>query len=230
MIRQLYRLLPASIRTKIYLTVFEQVKSDEARRAKGIEATLPHVELGPEHIRNLRVLIDRDAFLSVLPKHSVVAEVGVARGDFSERILSISKPTELHLIDSWVHDERYIDLRKSVEDRFEREIALGRVHVHRGFSIMELAEFDSQYFDWVYIDTSHDYDTTAKELEICRNKVKRGGFIAGHDYVTGAWLDRIRFGVIEAVNEFCVKYNWEMTYLTHERHRHLSYALKQILP
>ena len=228
MICHVYRLLPASIRTKIYLTVLGQAKQDEARRAEEIEAMLPHIELGPEHIQNLCVLIDRDALLSVLPKHSVVAEIGVARGDFAERILSVSKPTELHLIDSWAHDEQYLDLREFVEKRFERELEIGRVHIHQGLSTIELKRFENGYFEWVYTDTSHDYDTTAEELEICRNKVKKGGIIAGHDYVTGAWLGQIRFGVIEAVHEFCVKYNWELIYLTHERHRHLSYALKQI--
>ena len=229
MIRHLYRLLPASIRTKIYLTVLEQVKQDETRRVKEVEAALPHVELRPEHIENLCILIDRDAFLRGLPKHSVVAEVGVAQGDFSESILSITKPKELHLIDSWAHDEKYLDMREFVENRFKEEIELGQVHVHQGLSIIELEKFESGYFDWVYIDTSHDYDSTAKELEICRKKVKTGGIIAGHDYVTGSWLGRIRFGVVEAVNEFCVKHGWEMIYLTHERHRHLSYALKQIM-
>ncbi len=99
MIRQLYRLLPASIRANVYLAVAKQGKQDENGRAQEAEAKLPHVELRLEHIQNMRVLVNRDALLDVLPKHSIVAELGVAQGDFSAKILSVTKPKELYLID-----------------------------------------------------------------------------------------------------------------------------------
>jgi predicted SAM-dependent methyltransferase len=35
------------------------------------------------------------------------------------------------------------------------------------------------------------------------------------------------YGVIRAVHEFCAWYGWEMILLTHESHRHLSFALKK---
>ena len=82
----------------------------------------------------------------------------------------------------------------------------------------------------MYLDTGHDFTTTYQELEMCCAKVKPGGIIGGHDYVTGHWLGWYRYSVIEAVNTFCVKYNWEMIYLTHEAHRHLSYALRHVPP
>lgn len=182
----------------------------------------------PKHIQNLRVFIDRESLLGILPKHAVVAEAGVARGDFSESILAITEPRELHLIDSWIHDGRYLNMKELVENRFGREIELAQVQIHQGFSTTELEKFPGGYFDWVYIDTGHDYHTTTEELEICRHILRKGGIIAGHDYVKGAWLTRTRFGVIEAVNEFCLRYEWEMIGLTHECHRHLSYALRQI--
>ena len=92
----------------------------------------------------------------------------------------------------------------------------------------QFEKFEDGLFDWVYLDSDHGYENVARELEICRKKVKIGGIIAGHDYVTGQWLKRERYGVVEAVNEFCHKYNWEMIYLTNEQHRNLSYALRQI--
>jgi hypothetical protein len=59
--------------------------------------------------------------------------------------------------------------------------------------------------------------------------VKDGGIIAGHDYTRyGGKYGMERYGVVEAVNAFCLKYDWEMIYLTHECHRHLSYALRKI--
>jgi hypothetical protein len=47
--------------------------------------------------------LDRAQLLSFLPEGGVVAEIGVARGDFSERILREGRASELHLIDPWIH-------------------------------------------------------------------------------------------------------------------------------
>ena len=224
---KLYKLLPTYIRERVYSVVAREVKQNEERRLKKIEEALPKIELKAEHIQNLRILTNKAALLDVLPKHAIVAEIGVSRGDYSEKILSDTQPKKLHLIDSWT-SERYKGLGEFIENRFEKEIKLGQVVIHQGFSTTELERFDDGFFDWVYIDTNHTYETTAKELQICRDKVKVGGIVAGHDYVTGTWSTRVRYGVIEAVNEFCLKYNWEMIYLTNEPHRHLSFALKRI--
>lgn len=198
------------------------------RTAAAEEAALPYTELTAGLIRNLRVAIDREALLDWLPKHAVAAEIGVGAGDFSVAILARTAPHVLHLIDSWTHDERYLNLAAEVANRFAEEVTAGQVIIHQGHSLAVLAGFPDGCFDWVYLDTGHDFATTSRELELCRAKVKPGGIIAGHDYVTGHWPGWYRYGVIEAVNTFCVKYNWEMIYLTHEAHRHLSYALRPL--
>lgn len=51
----------------------------------------------------LLVPASRDELIALLPKGGVVAEVGVAFGDFSEVILARTLPKRLHLIDPWVH-------------------------------------------------------------------------------------------------------------------------------
>ena len=58
--------------------------------------------------------------------------------------------------------------------------------------------------------------------------MKKGGIIAGHDYIIGNWNDGHRYGVIEAVREFCLKYHWEMIYLTHELDDHPSFAIREM--
>lgn len=225
--RQILKLFPGALRRKIYQTVANQVNYYEEKSEREIAATLPNVELKAEHIKNLRILINKPALLDFLPKEAVVGEIGVSRGDYSEKILAQSLPQKLHLIDSWT-EKPYRGRKEFVENRFAKEINLGQVFICQGFSTNVLENFDDGYFDWVYIDSNHTYKTTARELEICQNKVKPNGIIAGHDYVTGYWPQKIRFGVIEAVNEFCTKNNWEMIYLTNEPHRHLSFALKRI--
>ena len=115
-----------------------------------------------------------------------------------------------------------------VTKRFQKEIDAGIVFVIRGTSEKELKTFENSYFDWVYIDTSHSYKQTVEELELCRMKVKDGGIIAGHDYCQGNINDALAYGVVQAVNQFCIKYDWEFIYLTHETDRILSFAIKKI--
>jgi ubiquinone/menaquinone biosynthesis C-methylase UbiE len=208
--------------------VRDAIRQTLVAEADAAEQAIPKTELSDRHLRNLRVVPDRKAFLAAMPKGSTVAEIGVAEGEFSEQILAITQPRELHLVDSWANDTRYINLGEQIRSKFAQEIAKGQVIIHEGYSTDVLPQFPEKYFDWVYLDTGHELDMTRQELELCRRIVKPGGWITGHDYVTGYWIGWVRYGVIEAVHEFCVQYDWELMYLTHETHRHLSFAMRPI--
>jgi hypothetical protein len=80
----LYSLLPASIRKRIYSAVEMQVKQNLEEKRKKKEGALPQIELQTENIQNLRILTNKIALLDVLPKHGIVAEIGVAEGNYSE--------------------------------------------------------------------------------------------------------------------------------------------------
>ncbi len=185
-------------------------------------------QLNNKHIKNLKVILDRIELLKNIPKNGIVAELGVNKGDFSNKILKYSKPKKLYLIDIW-KSERYNKSKKEyVQNRFEDQIKSRKIVILNGRSENELKKFPNNYFDWVYIDTSHQYDQTLNELLISRLKVKSGGFITGHDYCKGNIIKSFSYGVVQAVNQFCKKYNWEFIYLTHESHRNLSFAIKEI--
>lgn len=118
---------------------------------------------------------------------------------------------------------------KQTSARLEDSIARQQVVLIQAKSEAALARFDDGVFDWVYIDTDHSYQLTSLELDLCCRKVKPGGIIAGHDYIAWEYSNPLnRYGVIEAVAEFCVTRQWEMIYLTNESHRHLSFALRQM--
>ena len=55
--------------------------------------------------------------------------------------------------------------------------------------------FPDHYFDCVFIDGKHDYESARHDISLWRDKVKPGGFLAGDDYVK-PWG-----GVIQAVDE-----------------------------
>ena len=171
------------------------------RRLIGREA------IAPERLRLLRQM----------PRHSVCAEIGVYKGNFSAAILEIVEPRCLHLIDPWAYQERYpkswfggdlggsqgvMDgLHGSVRRRFRHEIDHGRVVIHRNFSSEISAQFPAAYFDWIYIDANHTYDAVKADLRAFHPKVKPNGFITGDNYGDRPnwwWGD----GVKRAVDEF----------------------------
>ncbi len=188
----------------------------------------PQVELEEKHIANTKLLPNRNRMLDLIPKGGVVAELGVAEGDFSQEILDRLQPKILHLVDVWATERYHDGLSTLVQGKFKSQIESGLVQINRGYSTDQLKLYKDDYFDFVYIDTDHTYRTTAQELELVRSKMKKGGIIAGHDFSVGSWSTLARYGVVEAVNEFCLKYNWELIYLTNETDRLLSFAIREI--
>lgn len=187
------------------------------------------IDLKAKHLSNLTVLPTRSELLQAMPKELVCAEVGVAEGEFSREILDVMKPTRLHLVDLWHPDSsRYAESMRPALDRTRCEIDAGIVEVHRGLSWEQLAKLEDDSLDWVYLDAAHDYDSVSKDLSAVLPKMRDAGIICGHDYTRWSSQGIHRWGVVEAVNMFCLKHNWEFLFLTHETHRHISYALRRM--
>lgn len=163
-----------------------------------------------------------------MPKNAVVAELGVDQGQFSKQIIESTNPTKLHLVDTWGSGRYNSNKMHQVNSQFAAEMKRGSVEIHHGLSTDLVEQFSNEYFDWIYIDTDHTYETTKKELELYAPKLKSGGIIAGHDYIMGNWYGMFKYGVVEAVNEFCVKNNWEIIYLSTELTIYPSFAISKI--
>ena len=146
----------------------------------------------------------RDFLLKTLPHDSVGAEIGVWRGNFSEKIIRVVKPKKLHLIDPYLYRETsnyqnalyggksgsqkvLDDIYHSVVEKFKKEIATGQIVMHRKLSEEAAQEFPDDYFDWIYIDGDHQYEFVKKDLELFFTKVKPGGLITGDDYEDRGW-------------------------------------------
>ena len=187
-------------------------------------ASLP--PLRPEHTAHARVLPNRAALLAALPTRGTAAELGVDRGDFSAEILATVRPHVLHLVDLW-GSSRYGEAERArVAARFAAEGA--RVVVHRTDSVAAAGAFSGGSLDFVYVDTAHDYATTVAELRAYAPKVAPGGVLAGHDYSMGNWRQRYRYGVMEAVQVFCVEAGWGIRYLTAEIGERQSFGLVRL--
>lgn len=168
----------------------------------------------------------REDVLKLLPRDSVGAEIGVFKGEFTAHILRAVRPRELHLIDAWwlLYGDRYpnwgaytqfgtlrtrdaFEQAKRIVARVDRR---GAAVFHVSSDVECLERFADSYFDWVYLDTSHEYEHTRQELALLKQKVKRGGLISGDDWQTDA--NHPHHGLCRAVKEFCEVSGWELVH------------------
>lgn len=190
---------------------------------------------------NVRRISNRkDEMLNLLPKNAVVAEIGVNFGNFAMDILQQTNPAKFHLIDCWeeqdfnhtsdvYQDAQQKQALKEVGQKFQKQIDSKNVIINRGFSQDVLPKFADKYFDWVYIDASHRFEDCLRDLKLCEPKVKKNGYIAGHDYCNSDIAEKRNYGVMKAVDIFCSTYGWEMIYLTieHPEWPFQSYVLQR---
>lgn len=195
-------------------------------RRRAYRKSMPYVTLEHRHLENLKALPDRKELLRRMPASSIAAEFGVAGGEFSGAILGTCEPKKLYLVDVW-DTNQYRPFEEAVRTRFSKEISSGLIEIRKNLSLYAMADFPDDHFDWIYIDTNHSYETTARELLAAERIVKTGGRILGHDYCLGNIVKPAVFGVVQAVNEFCVNRDWFFEYITLESHGHLSYCLKR---
>jgi hypothetical protein len=90
--------------------------------------------------------------------------------------------------------------------------------------------FQDKSLDFVYIDANHAYDFVVDDINYWYSKVKKGGYLWGHDYLSLDWYNDPNFlpnqkdkhiwsenfyhgvfGVNPAVDEFCKLHGYEPT-------------------
>jgi len=185
--RLLATLLPGFIKRPLSRSRTTAQARREHERLAGFGA-----HLDDRHVANLRVLTSREKLLDLLPKHAVAAEVGVARGGFSQQILARCEPQRLHLIDAWASSggEYGPADYQHVTEKFQAHTDSGQVVIHRGWSWDMLAQLPDASLDWVYLDAGHRYDMVSRDLRATRPKMKPVGLICGHDYVKWSSIAR----------------------------------------
>lgn len=142
--------------------------------------------------RSRRVIM-RDRLLNSLPKGAKVAEIGVWEGKFSQKILDLCAPAELHLIDPWLYMPEFSNTgfgRKKNENlmevKYEGVVEAFKdnpvVKIHRATSEVALSAMEDGSLDWVYIDGNHNDPFITNDLALCLKKVRHDGIIAGDDF------------------------------------------------
>lgn len=163
-------------------------------------------KLTTDHIKNCKLIEDRYQLLREIHTRGTCAEIGILKGDFSREILDTIQPKKLHLVDV---DSQAIQIARV---RFKEYISDGFVSTHEEDSSTWLQSMPDETFDWIYIDGDHSYEGVKKDLEAAHPKLKPDGMISLNDYIYFGPSDLTKYGVIEATNEFCLKYNYELVH------------------
>lgn len=171
---------------------------------------------GPE------VVTDRVALLDHLElKGKACAEIGVCHGEYSIEILRRS-PQILHLVDAWSCEGRSIYGRHTVRNgmghtgylavslRFRGNPSVNIIH---RTSLEAALDFPDGELDFVYIDADHSLPFVYADLFLWYPKVKRGGWIAGHDFNH----TNKAFKVDEAVQMFTMVTGEKLSIVTGEK-------------
>lgn len=199
--------------------------------------------LDMKHMRNSQLLPNRDHILDHLPKHGKIAEVGVLFGEFTEKIINKLEPRECVAIDLYeMHNASHIwwqspqktfgnlTHEEFVADKLNKSISSGITKLVKGFSHEVLASYPDDYFDIIYLDAAHDYDSVKLDVEQCKRKISSNGWLVFNDYIMGDFIEGIPYGVIPVVNDLCINDNWEIRYFALHPTMYCDIALTKIQP
>lgn len=116
----------------------------------------------------------------------VGAEIGVKEGNFSKIICRAG--LKLYGIDPYLMYDDYVEpeTQKSLNQAMEK--AASRLKGYdftavKKTSMGALQDFPDESLDFVYIDGNHSFKFVAEDIFEWSKKVKKGGLIAGHDYI-----------------------------------------------
>ena len=166
----------------------------------------------------MKIFNTRDDLFKSFDKGLKIAEIGVFKGEFSRVILENSSPSELYLVDIFSgrmgsgdrdgNNMVYVNLDNEYKRLISEYSKVEEVKIIKSTSIDFLKKSEDNYFDIIYIDALHEYEPVKADIEYAFIKIKKGGFLCGHDYVYKSP------GVIKAVDDFCRNNNLEINYIT----------------
>jgi hypothetical protein len=192
----------------------------------------------------IKLEIDRVEFIKQISHEFTYGkgvEIGTFKGEFAKEILKATDiiRNTIYLVDVWrglgdeyldasnhnIHTTAYADAMKSIEGYEDRAIMI------RADSLNGSMMFQDEFLDFVYIDANHAYNYVKGDIAYWYSKVRKGGYLMGHDYIAIDWYNDPNFmengkdkhiyaangfyfgvfGVNPAVDEFCKEHGYTLT-------------------
>ncbi len=132
--------------------------------------------------------------------HTEMIEIGSYMGESAMMFASSNIFNTVTCIEPFEGEEEFNDIYgynwDFVRDEFKTNTRyFDNIVLHEEFSYDISHIFKNESQDFIYIDANHSYEDIKKDIELYLPKVKKGGYIGGHDYIPHF------SGVIKAVNE-----------------------------
>lgn len=153
-------------------------------------------------------------FILELEENLVGIEIGVSHGYSTNFLLEFLPNLHIHCIDPYVEYVQMSDTKESLAS-FEilREKYPNQITFHQKSSDNAVDDFENESVDFIFIDGLHTYEQVKKDIENYYPKIKKEGYIFGHDY--GGWSAESHNvkrtgatqGVNTAVDELAKKYD-----------------------
>ncbi len=130
-------------------------------------------------------------------------EIGSYLGESTAIFLKTGSFVKIHCLDFWSGGYDPKDYASShmsgVESKFDyfAKNHPEKINKIKANSLEIPNLFDDDYFDFIYIDGDHSYEAVKRDIANCLPKLKKNGYIAGHDY--GYSLFNVKQAVDETV-------------------------------
>jgi hypothetical protein len=193
-----------------------------------------------EHVDGAALYADRISALEALPRGGVVAEIGVALGDFSQAILDRLAPRLFDAFDLFkLHEVKSfwgrlpadyfggLSHRAHYERRFADEIAAGKLRIHEGDSSFEMGKQPVSTYDVIYVDGDHTYDGVMRDAAVSARKLKSNGVLIFNDYIMFDHVLGVPYGIVPVVNDFCVNHGWQVLFFALQDQLFCDIALRR---
>jgi hypothetical protein len=130
--------------------------------------------------------------IDTIPTNGTFVECGAWLGKSSSYLADTIKDKNrqdvtLYIVDNWLGSAVELDtahklaFTQDIYQIFLNNMGDRSFIPIRKYSVDAVSDFDNESLDVVFIDMSHEYEDVKLDIEIWLPKVKRSGYLAGHD-------------------------------------------------